>query len=195
MSTNEVTKRAETQYTPVKMDDGTVVDFPGSRKLIKSTTISEDGTVTLRLYFLNGEVRSLNFRPDSALYANFAAHGIAQKYGDTIAGLSDIEDGILAIDALHERIQAGEWGSERSNGNELAGTSVLCRAMMEVSKKSKTETADYLKKLSQAEKMAIRNNPLLAPVVQRLEAEKLAKKKPKAGLDTAALLSDFLGQE
>lgn len=188
-------KRTETKYTTVKMDDGRVVDFPGNRKLQKNAVIEADGTVKLTLDFVNGETRTVVLEPTYTLYSNFTAHGAAQKFGDEISGLDDIDDCVLAVDKLHERIQAGDWGQERNAGNSLAGTSILARAMIEVSGKTKEATNAYLSGLSQAQKIAMRNNPKLLPVIQRLEAEAAAKKKPKVGVDTTALLAGFLGAE
>ena len=92
--------------TTVTMLDGRIVDFPGKRKLQKSYTIDEDGTVVVKLDFINGETRIFTIPPE--LLHRFAAHGAEQKLGDAIAGLDNIDDGVEAVDALMDRLNAGE---------------------------------------------------------------------------------------
>lgn len=177
--------KKETQYETVKMDDGRVVDFAGKRKLIKESLVSDSGAIQVRLDFRNGETRL--FTIPTALQAKFAAHGAEQKLGDEIAGLDDTEDCVLAIDKLMERLEAGEWGVKREAGG-MAGTSVLLRALIEVyaGKKTAEELKAFLSDKSMAEKLALRNNPKIKPVVDRIEAEKAAK---NSKVDSSALLA------
>lgn len=189
---------AKTQIESVKMDDGRVVDFPGKRKLQKESFVSAEGKVSVRLDHRNGETRTFTI-PDSLLH-KFAAHGAEQKLGDEIAGLkkedgteADIEDQVLAIDNLIERLDRGEWSTKRDSSG-IAGTSVLIRALMEVYGKSVEQIKAFLNgdatkgqaPKTHAEKMALRANPKIKPVIDRLEAEKAANGKK---VDTDALLA------
>jgi hypothetical protein len=183
--------KKETQIETVKMDDERLVDFPGKRILQKDSFIDADGTVKVRLDWRNGETRT--FTIPAGLLAKFAAHGAEQKLGDEISGLkktdgsdADIEDKILAVDDLIERLNGGEW-STRKEGGGMAGTSVLIRALVEVYGKPVSEIKAYIKPFSQAEKMALRNHPAIKPVVARLEAEKAAASSAK--VDTGSLLA------
>lgn len=178
--------KAETQYTTVKMDDGRTVDFAGRRKMLKESTISDKGIVTVRLDFLSGETRT--FTLPETLLNRFAAHGAEQKLGDEIAGLEDIDDCVLAVDDLCERLKAGNWGMVRTS-NGMAGTSVLARALVEQSGKSMDVIKAFLSAKSQAEKVALRLNVKLAPIVARLEAEKAGKSKVK--VDTDSMLEEL----
>ena len=182
----------ETQVETVKMDDERLVDFPGKRQLQKSSTITADGRVEVRLDFRNGETRLFTIPP--ALILQFAAHGAEQKLGDEIAGLKDpsgseasIEDKVLTIDALMERLERGEFNVRRE-GNGMAGASVLIRALCELRGKSVAEVKAFLEPKTHAEKLALREVPAVKAIIQRLEAEK-ASKRPS--IDGEALLSDF----
>ena len=182
----------ETQVETVKMDDERLVDFPGKRQLQKSSTITEDGKVEVRLDFRNGETRLFTIPP--ALILQFAAHGAEQKLGDEIAGLKDpsgseasIEDKVLTIDALMERLERGEFNVRRE-GNGMAGASVLIRALCELRGKSVAEVKAFLEPKTHAEKLALREVPAVKAIIQRIEAEK-ASKRPS--IDGEALLSDF----
>ena len=50
----------------------------------------------------------------------FAAHGAEQKLGDEIAGLEDVDDCVIAIDSLIDRLYNGEWSVKREAGG-MAG--------------------------------------------------------------------------
>ena len=179
--------KTETQVETVTMTDGRVVDFAGKRKLLKESSVNADGKVQVRLDFRNGETRLFTL-PDNLL-AKFAAHGDEQKLGDEIAGLNDVEDCVLAVDELIDRLYNGEWSVKRE-ANGMAGTSVLVRALVEHTGKTIEQIKQFLSGKSQAEKVALRNNPKIKPIVERIEAEKASK---KANVDTDAMLGELEG--
>ena len=179
--------KTETQIETVTMTDGRLVDFAGKRKLLKESSVNADGKVQVRLDFRNGETRLFTL-PD-ALLNKFAAHGAEQKLGDEIAGLTDTEDCVLAVDELIDRLYNGEWSVKRE-ANGMAGTSVLVRALVEHTGKTVEHIKQFLNGKSQAEKVALRNNPKIKPIVERIEAEKASK---KANVDTDAMLGELEG--
>lgn len=181
---------SKVQYNTVKMDDGRVVEFAGKRKMLKESVFQPDGKIQVRLDFLNGESRTFTLSPE--LTAKFAAHGAEQKIGDEIAGLDDVGDCVIAVDELIERLNKNEWGVTRKAGSGMAGTSVLARALVEHSGKTMDVIKGFLAGKTQAEKVALRQNPSLAPIVQRLEAEKT--KKP-SNINTEAMLDGLVGGE
>lgn len=180
-------KKEAAAIEAVTMTDGRIVDFVGKRKLLKESFV-KDGKVSVRLDFRNGETRTFTL-PD-ALLLKFAAHGAEQKLGDEIAGLADIDDAVMAIDELTTRLDAGEWGVKRE-ANGMAGTSVLVRALVEHTGKTVEQIKAFLGGKTQAEKVALRNNPKVKPIVERIEAEKAAK---GSKVDTDALLGELAGE-
>lgn len=189
--------KAATTIEKVTMTDGRVVEFSGKRKLLKESTFPEDGSPPIVILdFRNGETRS--FQIPSELLFKAAAHGAEQKLGDETAGVDDIDDMVLAVDDLIGRLSklntdgsfAGEWTAKRE-GSGMSGTSVLMKALIEYSGKTKEAISEFLKSKSAAEKMALRNSAKLKPIVERLESEKLSK---AAKVDTDALLAG-LGTE
>ncbi len=179
--------KPEATVETVTMSDGRIVDFAGKRKLLKESSVTADGKVAVRLDFRNGETRLFTI-PD-ALLNKFAAHGAEQKLGDEIAGLNDVEDCVLAVDELIDRLYNGEWSVKRE-ANGMAGTSVLVRALVEHTGKTVDAIKTFLAGKSQAEKVALRNNPKIKPIVERIEAEKASK---KANVDTDAMLGELEG--
>lgn len=173
------------QIETVTMTDGRIVDFAGKRKLLKESSVTAEGKVQVRLDFRNGETRLFTI-PDS-LASKFAAHGAEQKLGDEIAGLEDVGDCVLAVDELIDRLYNGEWGVKRE-ANGMAGTSTLLKALVEHTGKTVEQIKTFLAGKTQAEKVALRNNPKIKPIVQRIEDEKAAK---KTNVDTDALLGEL----
>jgi hypothetical protein len=176
----------ESPLETVRMTDGTIKDFPGKTRCM-TDTYEQDGQLYVRLDFRNGETRIFRMRGD--MIARFALHGAKQKLTDEMAGVKELDDAILAVEDLVERLDNGEWKMTRASGESLAGTSVLARAMVEFTGKAMTEIKAYLKTKTQAEKMALRNNPRIKPIVDRIEAEKV--NKASEGVDTDAMLSEL----
>jgi len=192
-TTNAAAVAVKTPSITVRMDDGRDVEFAGKRKMIKSHTIAgadepNAGEVVVRIDFVNGETRTYNIV--ATLLHKFAAHGAEQKLGDEIAGVVDVEDCVVAIDALLIRLEQGEWNATRDT-NGMAGASILCKALIEMTGKSKADVMLFLSNKTHAQKIALRGNPKLDPIVKRLEAEKAARStKVKANpIDSDALLN------
>jgi len=176
--------KQETTIEKVTMEDGRVVEFAGKRKLLKESIMTGED-VAIRLDFRNGQTRL--FTIPGLLLDKFAAHGAEQKLGDEIAGLDDIDDCVLATDELIDRLYAGEWGQKRE-ANGMAGTSILARALCELTGKTREQIKEFLGKKSQAEKVALRNSAKVKPIVERLESEKVSKANK---VDTDALLGEL----
>lgn len=166
------------------MDDGRVVEFAGKRKLLKSSSIDvATGEVIIRLDFVNGETRTHNIKPE--LMLRFAAHGAEQKFGDEVSGINDVEDCVLAIDTLMDRLDTGAWNQKRDS-NGMSGTSILAKALIQLTGKSVVEIREFLSEKTHAQKVALRDNPKLVPIIAVLEAGKVKAKK--ADIDTEAML-------
>ena len=173
------------------MSDGRIVDFTAKQKLVKESLINpETGVIITRLDFRNGQTRSLTI--PSNMILRFAAHGAEQKLGDAIAGEKDFDDAVLAVEALIKRLEEGEWNVAREAG-AFTGTSILLRALVEVSGKTVEQIKAFLDTKSSAEKLALRRSAKLEPTIKKLEAEKAAKSGTK--IDTDALLGDLFGDE
>jgi hypothetical protein len=179
--------KAATPYFLVQMDDGRKVEFSGKRRMLKETILDDAGYPSIRMDFVNGETRT--FKIPEKLLMRFAGHGAEQKFGDEIAGLADVEDAVMAVDSLMERMNAGEWAKARES-NGMAGTSILARALHQHSGKPMEQIKAFLANKTQAEKVALRQNAAIAPIVAKLEAEKLGK--AKSAVDTDALLEELV---
>lgn len=182
-------KKGQVQYETVTMEDGRIVDFAGKTRLMKTAEV-KDGVHTVRLDFRNGVTKTFTLPQD--LLSKFALHGAEQKLGDEVAGVTDLDDAVIAIEELIARLDKGEWAVRREPGSSVAGSSVLVRALVEQSGKTAETIKAFLANKSHAEKMALRANPSIKPIIDRLEAEKAAKATKKGpAVDTDALLAEL----
>lgn len=178
------TTKVPTVINTVTMKDKRKVDFPGKRRMQKESFIDDaTGALNVRLDFVNGE--TLVFTLPKGLINQFALHGAEQKLGDETAGETDVDDMVLAVEKLIERLNAGEWTQKRESDG-MAGTSVLIKALVEKYSKTVEQVKSFLKDKTPAQKAALRNSEELKPIVQRLEAEKASKGEK---VDTSALLA------
>lgn len=178
----------------ILMTDGSSQEFSPKKKLIKEVSVDENGDISVKLFFRNGEVRQFLSGSTATTYAKAAAHGYSQKLGDECAGLDNIDDMVQAIDELLVRLGNGEWTGKRDGS--AAGGSILARALVELTKKAeetdeqaRERVKKFLATKTQAEKIALRNFNKLKPIVERLEAEKAAKSGK--GIDAEALLGQL----
>lgn len=177
----------------VQMEDGRVVEFAGKRKLLKDVLIpgiteSYEGPTAVRFDFRNGKTRT--YQLHQKLVWQFAAHGASQKIGDETAGEDDIDDMVLAVDDIIERLSGDspEWTAKREGGG-FGGVSILMRALMEHSGKDEATVKAFLKPKTHAEKMALRAHAPIAAIVKRLEDEKVAKAAGAAKVNAGELLA------
>ena len=171
----------------ITMSDGRTVDFPAKRRIVKEALYGDGGAPRVRLDFRNGQ--TLTFTPNlpptlSEVTLRLALHG-ALEVLDSAA--EETEDQVEGVSNRIARLDAGEWPI-RGNGDDLAGSSVLLRALVEHTGKPPETVRAYLLKRSMKEKLELRKDPLLAPIVQRLEA---ARRVKSTGVDTQALLAEL----
>lgn len=190
MSENqEKVVKAKAEVTVVTMSDGRAVPFSGKRKLAKE--VLENG---VRFDFRNGETRT--FAIPEALLLRLAIHGAAQKIGDEVAGVEEVEDMVIGVDEMIGRLSRGEWGATRAaSGNSFAGAGVVVRAICEATGKSVDEVKSFLQRkldttegLTRAALYASFRNPATktGQIIARLEADKKSK--------TAVNADDLLGE-
>lgn len=171
----------------VTFPDGSSIEF-GEKAKVKKFAGVNAGTPEVKFYFNNGEQRTFVCPPD--LIAKAAAHGLSQKIGDAFAGVADVDDCVQAFDEMAGRLEKGEWNAEREVSGGVSGYSVLARALAELSGKPMDEVKVKLGTLSAKEKLQLRSNAKLKPIIQRLEEEKAAKSKGDP-VDTDAILEGF----
>jgi hypothetical protein len=201
--------KSKTFYEEVTMEDGRKVQFAGklgekgARRQLKEAIFDSDGNwIGSQFDFRNG--KTLTFAAPSAdvkivsggatggrfLLQQLAAHGSLQKIGDETAGVTSIDDMVLAVEETIDLLNKGEWGAEREGGGGMAGTSILMKALVEHTGKTVDAIKTFLKGKTKAQKDAMKNDKRLKPIVDRLEAEEAAK---AAHVNTEALFGELDG--
>lgn len=166
-----------TTATPHKVThEGKTFEFTDREKVKKDSTVLESGAIMTRFIFRNGHVATHVMERDHALYARAAMHGLDQKFGDEFAGETDVEDCVEGFDQLSERLAKGEWRERRAEG--ISGTSLLLRALIEVTGKPKDALKAALKEKAPHQKKALQAQPKVAAVIARLKAERADKSQP-----------------
>jgi hypothetical protein len=173
----------------VTMQDGTKVEFGERAKVIKRSTITTNG-IEVKFLYKDGTVKTALMPLDHSLLLRAAQHGLDQKFGDANSGLDDIEDMQAGFDELAEQVLTNGIWAEKRVGEGLAGSSVLARALAQVTGKPLDEVRAKLKNLTHAQKTALRNQPgPVADKVREIEAARAAKTTEK--VDVAAALAVF----
>ncbi len=192
--------KAEVAREEVAMTDGRKVSFAGKKKMLKEVII-EGSNVGVRFDFRNGETRV--FTVPQSLLLQCAGHGASQKIGDEVSGVDDLDDIVVGIDTIIERLNAGEWGAARTTGEGggFSGASVVIKAIMEATGKDAAKVKLFLQgKLDAAKARGEAltrqglyksfRNPTTATgkIIARLELEKASK---VAGINSDDLLSEL----
>ena len=159
-----------------------LIQARGARRLLEIGTSNGYSTLWLAraAQALQGKVVTVEQADDKYIMAqaNFARapfrEVIEQKLGDAMSGLANVEDGILAVDDLIDQLYQGNWNTPRA-ASEMAGASILVRALVELKGQPVEKVKDFVKAKSAAERTALRNAPAVKAIIERLEAEKVAK--------------------
>jgi hypothetical protein len=169
-----------------------------------SVTIAENTEYTapimigaLTLSFINGKRLTLDMgalAPEIVTQA--AMHGLKQKLVDAAAISRDPANGKAAtidtkFDAIQEvlnRLLAGEWNKRREGGGQTGG--LLKRALLEMyaDRKTPEQITEYLDGKSDKEKAALRKNPKVAEIIERLRAADAKDAGEDSGVDLLAEL-------
>lgn len=136
-------KRPPAEVTKVRMSDGREVEFTGAKKRMDKEVLIGEDSVAVRFDFRNGETRT--FVVPTELMLQAAGHGVSQKVGDETAGDEKVEDMVLHVDEMLERLARGEWVKPRGEGDSFSGASLVVRALVEAS--GGTKTAAQIKEL------------------------------------------------
>lgn len=193
--------KKEPVVTTVTMTDGRVVEFNGKRRMLKKSGKGDDGKLYTRIDFVNGETRTFELVP--ALFEKAALHGFEQKLGDEVAGETNIDDMVSAIDSLGARLVAATdstaWNMPREPGDSFSGSHIIVKAICNISGKTKDEVIAWIdKKLAtpakndkgeevkvtrQALYKALRGSKQYGPEIAKLESEKTSKAAVEVAVD------------
>lgn len=175
---------------PVKNAEGVevarVVSFPENTKVKKEVLYDAAGKcIGVRFDFANGETdtTSLDDLIKWGLFERSAGHGISQKLGDSYASKDSVDDCHETYMETKLQLSQGKWSEGGGGGG--AGSSVLLKALVEATGQAAEAVRATLATLSPKEKLVLRSDPALQPIIQRLETEKAG------GVDRNAVAAKF----
>jgi hypothetical protein len=169
------------------MQDGSKISFGAKDKVRKLSEVTEDG-LSVRFAFRNGVVRTALVPFGSSVLNQAALHGLNQKFGDSFAGVDDVEDCILTFDKLAESVVTKEEWTQARVSDGMAGTSELARALVKVTGQPVDAVKATLATLDKDQKAALRVQPEVLAAIAELRA---AKPKKDGAVDGTSVLGLF----
>lgn len=158
-------------------------------------TATLDGAV-LTLAFSNGEAVSVDADTLSDDVRGYAMlHGLKQKLVDAAAiarnpdtGRSaTIDDKFASVYEVAERLKAGAWNKTREGGEGTGGSSLLARALVQMTGKTRAAIEEFLNGKTKEERTALRKNPKVAAIIAELQAA-----SRKDAVDTDSMLEALM---
>lgn len=216
MNATTATKPATTKKSPVAKKAVVVIPDrrEGSAVAVKDTlpvanTVHTTGRKpdiasdifkdTLTINFSNGKVIEVDVSKLSPeIQKQAMLHGLKQKLVDAAAIARNTDTGqsatitekYEAVKEVADRVTGADatWNKVREAGASASGSSsLLARALVEVSGKSRADIDAYLESKSKEEKAALKLSAKIAPVILRLQAA-----GNKSDVDGDALLADLM---
>lgn len=184
---------SEKNPVSVSAQDGNQYVFSDRQKVKKLSEVTPDSIVT-KFVFRNGQVRQ-HVTPlgDASKVSQLAAHGADQKFGDEFSGLDDPDDCVMAFEKLSQRLANGEW-SEKRQSDGLAGTSLLLRAVVQVTGQSPDQVKALLDSLPGEDKKALKRQSEVASAIAAIQSARDSKAAAKGKLpDANAVLAKIKG--
>ena len=98
-------------------------------------------------------------------------HGLVQKMGDKVAGVSSVAEMEGAFRALWNQLKEGTWNAGRG-----AGIGILAKALARVKDVDIVEAVAAIEKLSEEEKRQLKKHPAIKKAMLEIQMEELEGK-------------------
>ena len=172
------------------------IEFGYRGEFSPAHTMEGCDSAALTLNFANGKeiIISTNSLQNGLLYMA-AIHGLKQKLVDAAAisrnpetgRAATVEDKYQAVEAVYNRLLAGQWNATREGGGNAGGLLLQALCRMYEGRKTVEELKAFLVGKSDAEKTALRKNPRVAAIIEEIRAEQ----GKAANIDTDELLGEL----
>lgn len=155
---------------------------------LKKLTPFDKGGKPGKLIFIlgNGHEVELDYasvREENKVHATY--HGLSQKIGDALAGLSKNREYGVAADVLAEKIDQmynGDWIAARQGGESVNSVADLIYAIAKVKKLKEVDVAKVVEAASTEERKTWRKHPAIDALIQERKLQR-AKERAKAEND------------
>ena len=161
----------------------------------KQSDVSADifGSV-LTLNFLHGRFIELDVsKLTEEMKLAGLLHGIKQKLVDAAAiarnketgRTASIHDKFEAVEEVYNRLLIGQWNKSRGDGSGKGSKSYLAEALMELLGKTREQVTEFISSKTKEQLAALKLNPKVSVIINRLESAKVAD------VDTDAMLDEL----
>ena len=139
--------------------------------------------------FTNGTVVTVNPAdfPEN-IQNQLMLYGIKQKLGDAYAGCQgDVEKAIESLNANVEKLLKGDWVAKRASGGGSRSVNQLVAALAQYAHEQSGKELDVdaaqeaYDNMSKEKRADIRKHPVIAGIIAKMKAAKLAEDAEKAG--------------
>lgn len=149
------------------------------------TKLHEDGAVSHKINFANGESDVVVIKPGHELAQQFIAHGSRAKIQAAINSGDSADGAVKKVAALGKAFDEGRWTMIEGSGKPK-GT-VLARALAALKGCEIEEAEAFVKGLTKAQQAKVRGTPAVMAKIAELNAAEAAPDE--------SLLGGFLGTD
>lgn len=115
------------------------------------------------------------------ILTHLALHGIAQKLGDSYAGIKDPSEAVTKATSVKERLVVGDWKAARTSASPRS--TQLAEALASVFKKTVDEAITVIASLDKGQIADLRKDASVSAALQSIAAKRAAEKAAKANAD------------
>lgn len=139
-------------------------------KVTVASKLHEDGAISHKMTFANGQTRLILIRPDHTLAQRFLADGVKKGLLSRINSAKDSDDAVRKIDELEAKWDKGEWALQAEE-KEIKVPD-LVRAVAAYKRISVEDAKAAVDKLTKAQQAKVRAIPEVATLLATYKADK-----------------------
>lgn len=151
-------------------------------KVQVTSKLHEDGAISHKMTFANGQTRLILIRPDHTLAQRFLADGVKKGLLSRINSAKDSDDAVRKVDELEAKWDAGEWALQAEEKEVRVPD--LVKAVAAYKNISIEDAKAAVDKLTKAQQAKVRAIPEIATLLATYKADK--------GSEGDSLLGDAL---
>lgn len=186
------------------LGNGKVLNFGGGRRPdgrkrpeVKAHKVVDAVGREVRWYFADGA--SATVRLDSfgeEMQLAFALHGISQKFGDSYASATTVQEAREVFDGLYGQVMNGDWEKKREGGGKGKEEPLLVEALARIYQSTVEAVRPLVEAMKPAERRAMEADGEVARMILAIRAERTgAEVVEGAKAKFAAMLGKGKGAE
>jgi hypothetical protein len=185
------------------LGNGKVLNFGGGRRPdgrkrpeVKAHKVADLAGRAVRWYFADGASATVGLDSfGEEMRLAFALHGISQKFGDSYASATTVQEAREAFDGLYGQVMNGEWEKRREGGKEKEEP-LLVEALARIYNSPVEAVRPLVEAMKPAERRAMEADGEVARMILAIRAERTGTEAVEgAKAKFAAMLGKGKGAE